>query len=257
MGLADALLHAIQSVDVEQPTDDIFPLDDLVDTDIAPRRTQAALVGGLALLALVIASVGVYGVMAYLVSQRTQEMGIRMALGAQRKDVVILILSRGAKIAPAGVPIRILVSNVKSSKTKANRSWLCALYIAQRKPNDTFVEADIQTSQSETLITEPMAAAGMLAGGSSGVFAGVFAGERESISATTPCILAKFEPAQVDCWYAPLAGDSGLTKPQWESKVESTYLDYHGSMDRYPESQALARATCFHRPNTVISRHCF
>jgi ABC-type antimicrobial peptide transport system permease subunit len=107
MGLANAVRHAIQSVDTNQPIDDIFPLDDLIDTDLAPRRTQAALVGGLALLALVIASVGIYGVMAYLVSQRTQEMGIRMALGAQRRGVVMLILSRGAKITLLGIAVGI------------------------------------------------------------------------------------------------------------------------------------------------------
>jgi len=103
MGLADALRHAIQTVDPEQPADDIFPLDYLIDADVAPSRMEAKLIGGLALLALVIASVGVYGVMAYLVSQRTQEMGVRMALGAQRRDVVLLILSRGTKIAMLGV----------------------------------------------------------------------------------------------------------------------------------------------------------
>lgn len=107
MGLADALRHAIQSVDAEQPTDDIFPLDDLIDSDVAPRRVQAALIGSLALLALVIASVGIYGVMAYMVSQRTQEMGVRIAMGAQRRDVLILILWRGAKIVLLGVVIGI------------------------------------------------------------------------------------------------------------------------------------------------------
>ena len=105
MGIADAVRRTIRSVDGEQPTDDIFPLGDLIDTDIAPHRIQTAMIGGLALLALVIASVGIYGVMAYLVSQRTQEMGVRMALGAHRADVVMLILSRGVKIAVAGVVI--------------------------------------------------------------------------------------------------------------------------------------------------------
>jgi putative ABC transport system permease protein len=121
MALADALRHAIQSVDAEQPADDIFPLDDLINTDIAPRRMQAALIASLALLALVIASVGIYGVMAYLVSRRTQEMGVRMALGAQRRDVVILILSRGAKISLLGVVIGI---SAAAGLTRLMRSFL-------------------------------------------------------------------------------------------------------------------------------------
>lgn len=110
MGMARAVRHAIQSVDPEQPADNLYSLDDIIDTDIAPRRTQAALMGSLALLALVIAFVGIYGVMAYVVSQRTQELGIRMALGAQRSDVLKLVLSRGAKIALAGVATGILAA---------------------------------------------------------------------------------------------------------------------------------------------------
>jgi predicted permease len=131
MGLADGFRHAVQSVDAEQPADDIFPLDDLIDTDVAPRRMQAALIGSLALLALVIASVGIYGVMAYLVSQRTQEMGIRMALGAQRRSVVMLVLSRGAKIALLGVGIGITAA---AGLTRLMRSLLFEV-----SPADPFV----------------------------------------------------------------------------------------------------------------------
>lgn len=101
--LTGALRHAIQSVDPEQPADNIYPLERRIDSNVAPRRLQAALIGSLAMVGLVIATVGIYGVMAYLVAQRTQEMGIRMALGAQRGDVVMLILSRGTKIAGVGV----------------------------------------------------------------------------------------------------------------------------------------------------------
>jgi putative ABC transport system permease protein len=112
MHLSNALRHAIQSVDAEQPADNVYPLDDRVDGNVAPRRMQAALVGSLSMLALVIAAVGIYGVMAYLVSQRTREMGIRIALGAQRRDVVMLILSRGAKIALLGVSIGIAAAAI-------------------------------------------------------------------------------------------------------------------------------------------------
>ncbi len=65
--------------------------------------TQAGLLGGLATLALVLASVGIYGVMAYLVGQRTQEMGIRMALGARRSDILGLVVGKGMKLALLGI----------------------------------------------------------------------------------------------------------------------------------------------------------
>jgi putative ABC transport system permease protein len=113
IGLADALRHAIHAVDIDQPTHDIFdifPLDDWIDADVAPRRVQAVLMGGLALLALVIASVGIYGAMAYMVSPRMQELGIRIALGAQQRDVLMLVLSRGAKIVLLGVSVGIAVA---------------------------------------------------------------------------------------------------------------------------------------------------
>ena len=142
MGLADGFRHAVQSVDAEQPADDIFPLDDLIDTDVAPRRMQAALIGSLALLALVIASVGIYGVMAYLVSQRTQEMGIRMALGAQRRSVVMLVLSRGAKIALLGVGIGITAA---AGLTRLMRSLLFEV-----SPADPFVLVGMGTPVSYT-----------------------------------------------------------------------------------------------------------
>jgi predicted permease len=108
MALAGAVRKAIWSVDADQPADKLYPLDGLLDSDLAPRRVQASLVGCLAILALVLACVGIYGVMAYLVAQRTQEMGIRMALGAQRKDVLALILGRGMKIACLGIVIGLI-----------------------------------------------------------------------------------------------------------------------------------------------------
>jgi putative ABC transport system permease protein len=114
MDLARALRHAIQSVDADQPADNIYPLDDRIDGKLAPRRLQVALIGSLAMLALMIAGVGVYGTMAYLVSQRTREMGIRMALGAQRSDVVLLILSRGTKMVLLGVTTGVAAAVVLS-----------------------------------------------------------------------------------------------------------------------------------------------
>jgi putative ABC transport system permease protein len=78
-------------------------MDALLSGSVSPRRFSAVLIGAFAALALVLAAVGIYGVMSYTVSQRTQEIGIRMALGAQPGDVQAMILSHSAKLTLLGV----------------------------------------------------------------------------------------------------------------------------------------------------------
>ena len=80
-------------------------LDGLLSKSISPRRFSAVLIGVLAALALVLSAVGIYGVMSYTVSQRTQEIGVRMALGAQPGNMLALILGRGAWLALIGIAI--------------------------------------------------------------------------------------------------------------------------------------------------------
>jgi putative ABC transport system permease protein len=78
-------------------------MDDLVDESVAPRRFALALIGLFAGLALLVASIGIYGVISYSVTERTQEFGLRMALGAMRGDVLQMVLWRGLRMVAVGI----------------------------------------------------------------------------------------------------------------------------------------------------------
>ena len=95
-GLGDTLRRLAWSIAPQQPVTDVMPMSELVNQDVAPRRFLAYLLGGLAAIALALACVGIYGVMTYVVTQRTHEIGIRAALGATPHLIVRSILGRGA-----------------------------------------------------------------------------------------------------------------------------------------------------------------
>jgi putative ABC transport system permease protein len=108
MRMADLVRREIWTVDREQAIASASSLEDFVGEKLAPRRMQTALLGGFAALALLLASLGIYAVLAFRVTQRTQEIGVRMALGAERRDILRMILSRGMRMFAAGALLGLL-----------------------------------------------------------------------------------------------------------------------------------------------------
>lgn len=105
--LMPAIRGEVLAIDKDQPVTDVKTMDEYVSDSVSPRRANALLLAVFAALALALASIGVYGVMAYSVTQRVHEIGIRMALGAQRPDVIRLIVGSAMTLVFAGVGIGI------------------------------------------------------------------------------------------------------------------------------------------------------
>jgi predicted permease len=103
--LVPSVRAALRNVDADLPNSDYQPLQQLVDQAVSPRRFVTELLGGFSILALILASLGIYGVISYSVNQRRNEIGIRIALGAQTPAVLRLILGQGAKLALIGLGI--------------------------------------------------------------------------------------------------------------------------------------------------------
>jgi putative ABC transport system permease protein len=104
-GMVSAVRAQVRDIDPDQPLYHVATLQQVLSESLAPRRFNLLLLGIFAGIALALATVGIYGVMAFSVTQRTHEIGIRMALGAQRGDVLRMVVTDGLKLALIGVAI--------------------------------------------------------------------------------------------------------------------------------------------------------
>lgn len=138
--LAGAVRRAIQQIDPNQPVYSVRTLRDVVTGSVAPRRLVMLLMGVFAAVALALASVGIFGVMSYFVTQRTHEWGIRLALGAQRGDVLKRVLGRGMVLTSSGVLIGLAAA------------WTLLRLVGRVLASYTMSEADISTFLGATAL---------------------------------------------------------------------------------------------------------
>jgi putative ABC transport system permease protein len=105
LDIVDALRRGVAAADPDQPIAAVRTMDQIIDLDVADRHQQMVLLGSFAALALLLASIGLYGVLSYVVLQRSRELGLRMALGATSASVMRMVVARGLTLTATGLAI--------------------------------------------------------------------------------------------------------------------------------------------------------
>jgi putative ABC transport system permease protein len=117
--LTNAIRQTVQAIDPALPIAHVRTLEQVIADSVAPRKLSVVLLAVFALVALVLAAVGIYGVMSFLVAQRTHEIGVRMALGAQRSDVLRLVISHAGILIGSGTFIGLIVALLSMSALRS------------------------------------------------------------------------------------------------------------------------------------------
>jgi ABC-type antimicrobial peptide transport system permease subunit len=105
MSLVSAVRSQVLAIDKDQPVYDIAAMEQLLSRSVANPRFYMALLGLFAFISLVLATVGVYGILAFWVTQRTKEIGVHLALGAQQSDVMRIVMGKGFKLTLVGIAL--------------------------------------------------------------------------------------------------------------------------------------------------------
>jgi putative ABC transport system permease protein len=137
MSLASAVREQVTAVDADQPVTAIQTVDDLVDASRAQVRFTALLLGGFSATALGLAMIGLYAVLAWTVAQRRQELGIRLALGAERRNIVWLVVRQGLLLVATGVAVGLVFG------LALTRFMASALYKTDARDVATFAVAPL------------------------------------------------------------------------------------------------------------------